>query len=88
MTFRIDRSTRENVIVFTLSGEIGADDAARLRGLLDRASDRRIVLDLRDVTLADRDAVILLARSEADGARLANCPPYIREWMSREREEA
>lgn len=32
--------------------------------------DRRVVLDLRDVTLADRDAVSLLARSEADGARL------------------
>jgi anti-anti-sigma regulatory factor len=88
MTFRIDRSTRENIIVFTLSGEIAADDAAELEALLERDSDRRVVLDLRDVTLAHRDAVSVLARREADGARLANCPPYIREWISRERDGA
>jgi anti-anti-sigma regulatory factor len=88
MTFRIDRSTREHVIVFTLSGEIAADDAAELGALLERDSDRRVVLDLRDVTLVDRDAVTLLARCEADGTRLANCPPYVREWISRERDGA
>lgn len=88
MTFRIDRSTREDIVVFTVSGDFGAGDAAGLQALLEPESGRRIVLDLRDLTLADRDAVSLLARCEADGARLVNCPPYIREWISRERDRA
>lgn len=84
MTFRIDRSSSENLITFALSGEIGADDAARLQGLLDGESDRRVVLDLRDVTLADRDAVGLLAHAEATGVSLVNCPEYIRSWIAAE----
>jgi len=38
-------------------------------------------LDLREVKLADRDAVRFLARCEADGIQLKNCPPYVREWI-------
>lgn len=82
MTFRVDRSTTENAITFTLSGEIGAGDAAELQALLERESDRGIVLDLRDVTLADRDAVSFLARAEVTGISLVNCPDYIRSWIA------
>ena len=88
MPFRIDRVGQENGIVFALSGEISAADASELQALLARDSDGRIVLDLKDVTLADRGAVTFLARCEADGARLANCPAYIREWIARERDGA
>lgn len=84
MTFRIDRSSSESRITFALSGEIGADDTARLQGLLDGESDRRVALDLRDVTLADRDAVSLLAHAEATGVSLVNCPEYIRRWIAAE----
>jgi hypothetical protein len=31
--------------------------------------------------------VNLLALSEANGTELRNCPPYIREWVTRERAE-
>jgi len=31
--------------------------------------------------------VKLLALSEAHGTELRNCPPYIREWVTRERAE-
>jgi hypothetical protein len=47
---------------------------------------RRIVLDLKDLTLVDREAVRFLGRCEADSIRLKNCPAYIREWITRERD--
>jgi hypothetical protein len=50
------------------------------------ASGRRIVLDLKDLHLVEREAVIFLAKSEAD-VQIKNCPPYIREWIRRERLE-
>jgi anti-anti-sigma regulatory factor len=46
---------------------------------------RRIVLDLKDLTLVDRDAVRFLEHCEADSIELKNCPAYIREWITRER---
>ena len=49
------------------------------------SDDRRIVLDLKDVTLVGRDAIDFLERCEADGIRLENCPAYVREWITRHR---
>jgi hypothetical protein len=81
---KIQRSANDKV-VFTLSGRIEADDVAELRRLLDlEVADHLLALDLEDVTLLDRDAVKFLARREADGIQLKNCPAYIREWIERE----
>jgi hypothetical protein len=49
------------------------------------ADGRRIVLDLKDLTLVDQDAVSFLKPCEADNITLKNCPAYIREWITRER---
>jgi len=38
-----------------------------------------------EVMLVDVEVVGLLNKCETDGVRLVNCSPYIREWMSRER---
>jgi hypothetical protein len=73
-------------VVFILSGRIEAEDVVELERLFAlEAIDQHLVLDLKDVTLVDRDAVKFLARWEADGIRLENCPAYIREWIERER---
>jgi hypothetical protein len=48
------------------------------------AKDHNLLLNLKDVRLMDRDAVRFLAGCEADGIRLQNHPPYIREWIARE----
>jgi hypothetical protein len=45
-----------------------------------------IILDLRDVRLADREAVRFLTACEADGMTLENCPAYVREWIAREKD--
>ena len=46
-----------------------------------------LAIDLKNVSLVDREAVKVLARCETNGTELRNCPPYIREWVSRERAE-
>jgi hypothetical protein len=60
-----------------------AEQVAELKKLFDR-DYRNIILDLRDVRLADRNAVRFLRNCEADGMNLENCPAYVREWMDRE----
>ena len=81
---KIKRSTNGK-IVFTLSGRIEPEDVGELQRLLDlelSASD--LALDLKDVTLVDREAVKFLADCEGDSIELENCPPYIREWIQQE----
>jgi predicted metal-binding protein len=43
-------------------------------------------LDLKDVSVVDREVMRFLMCCEADGVKLANCAPYIREWMEREKD--
>jgi hypothetical protein len=54
MTLRIERSTRQRFTVFTLSVRMEAEQVPELKELFDR-DYRNIILDLRDVRLADRD---------------------------------
>jgi len=49
-------------------------------------SGRRIVLDLEDLTLVDQDVVSFFRRCEAKSIQLKNCPAYIREWITGERD--
>jgi anti-anti-sigma regulatory factor len=82
---KIQRAANGDV-VFTLSGRMDAENVAELETLLGtEAKGRRIVLDLKDLTLVDRDAVSFLERCQADSVKLKNCPAYIREWITRER---
>jgi len=84
---RIQRSTEGKNVVFALSGRIEVEDVAELQSLLQsEVGDHHLVLDLKDVKLVNRDAVKFLAQYEADGAKLKNCPAFIREWTTRERE--
>jgi hypothetical protein len=85
MTLRIERSARQRFTVFALSGRMEAEHVRELKGLFD-SDYQNIVLDLRDLRLADRDAVKFLRTCEADGMKLENCPAYVREWMDREKD--
>ena len=81
---KIQRKSNGRVL-FTLSGRIEAEDIDELRRLLElEGPGSHIALDLKDVTLVDRDGVKFLSRCEADGVDLENCPAYIREWIGRE----
>jgi hypothetical protein len=79
---RITRAANGEV-VFKLSGRMGTESIGELETLFGaEASGRRIVLDLKDLTLVDQDAVSFLRRCEADSLRLRNCPAYIRKWIT------
>jgi hypothetical protein len=83
---RITRAANGEV-VFKLSGRMDAENVGELEKLFGaEASGRRIVLDLEDLTLVDQDVVSLFRRCEANGIELKNCPAYIREWISGERD--
>jgi hypothetical protein len=85
MTLRIERSARQRFTVFSVSGRMEAEHVAGLKELFDR-DYRKIILDLRDLRLADRDAVKFLIGCEQDGMKFENCPAYVREWMDREKD--
>jgi anti-anti-sigma regulatory factor len=73
-------------VVFTLSGRMDAENVVEMKALFgSEAEGRRIVLDLKDLTLVDRQAVRFLESCETDSIKLKNCPAYIREWITRER---
>jgi predicted metal-binding protein len=61
-----------------------AEQVEELKKLFD-SDCRNIILDLRELRLADRDAVRFLRGCEADGMKLENCPAYVRDWMDREK---
>ena len=72
-------------IIFTLSGRIEAEDIDELRRLLElEGAGSRIALDLKDVTLMDREAIKFLTDCEANTITLENCPVYVRKWIGQE----
>src|ERR1700721_3435930 len=64
MTVRIERSERQRFTVFTLSGRMEAEQVTELKKLLDRDC-QNIILDLRELRLADRAAGGFLPVSQA-----------------------
>jgi len=72
--------------IYRLIGHMKAENATELQALIEAEGKKdQIVLDLRDLTLVDRDAVEFLGHCETKSIRLADCPAYIREWIERER---
>lgn len=85
MGCRIERLvTGEGLVVLHVSGRIRAEHVDTLRELVERERGG-VAIDLKEVVLVDREAVKLLALSQAKGTELRNCPAYIREWVARER---
>jgi hypothetical protein len=83
---RIQRSANREVI-FTLSGQMDEEPVVELETLINsEAPGRRVALNLRDVTMVNEYAIAFLERRETDGIALENCPPYIREWITRQRD--
>jgi len=89
MTLRIDISDERDRVVFTLAGRIQAEQVSELQALVkSELPNHSLVVDLKEVKLVDRDAVRFLSEIERQGARLRNCSPFVREWISRERMES
>ncbi len=82
---RVERSSNGEVIL-RLSGRLHGENIGQLEELVkSEEKGRRIILDLKDVTLANEDAVRFLSRCEMDSITLRHCPAYIREWITKQR---
>ena len=83
---RIQRSANGEVAL-TLSGQMDeGEHIAELETLINsEANGHPIVLDLKDLTLVNEDGITFLERCESNSITLENCPPYIREWIKRQR---
>jgi len=85
MTLKIERRVQRGSTVFVLSGRLQAEHVAELKRLFGVAEpDSNIVVDLKEVRLADRAAVRFLADCALEGIQIENCPAYIRDWMEKE----
>jgi hypothetical protein len=70
-------------VVFAVVGELDADNLGELLTLLaEEPSAQALALDLRDLVLADRQAVRFLHECETRGIAIRNCPAYIRTWIA------
>jgi len=84
--FRIQKDSHGNVTTLRLSGRIQSHQIACVRSAMDDGPACTI-LDLREVTLVDIAIVRFLIACEEEGVELVHCPPYVREWILRERAE-
>ena len=86
MSCKIERIiSREDSVVLRVSGRIDREHLDTLRDSIAREKGR-VALDLTEVRFVAREAVGLLAVSEANGVEVRNCPAYIREWVTKERD--
>jgi hypothetical protein len=83
---RIEKESDTCVTRLLLSGRIQSDGIACIRSAMKDGCARK-VLDLSEVTLVDVAVIRFLMRCEREGVELVQCPPYVREWMLRERAE-
>jgi anti-anti-sigma regulatory factor len=81
--FKIQRVSNGN-IVFKLSGHIEAEHLSELQKVLnDESASTGIVLDMKELVLVDHTVAEFLARCEAAGMTLENCPGFVPKWVDR-----
>jgi hypothetical protein len=83
---KIEKDSDRCVTKLRLSGRIQSDHIASVQSAMSDCSERKI-LDLSEVTLVDLAVVRFLISCEDEGVELVQCPPYVREWILRERAE-
>jgi hypothetical protein len=86
MTLRMDCLPVRHGTRIRLSGELRNEQLDDLRSEIERGGPQ-VTLDLDELNLVDIDAVRFLNICGAQGVRIVNCSPYIREWMYREQKQ-
>ena len=83
---RIEKESNGHTTTLRPSGRIQSANIGNIRAQIN--DDRvRIFMDLDEVTLVDVEVVRFLSECEDRGIVLVHCPPYVREWILRERTE-
>lgn len=84
MVLRIESTSHGHLKILRLSGRLQTEDLEQLKAQIE-SSNQKIVLDLEELKLVDRDSVSFLAACETNGVRLRQCSRYIRNWIAREK---
>jgi hypothetical protein len=84
MTLKIEKYWDGQSTTIRLIGRMQAEHLEELEKEF-RENGPAITWDLEEVTLVDVQSVRFLGDCEARGAALLNCPPYIRDWIGKER---
>jgi hypothetical protein len=83
---KIERQSYGKAMFISLIGRIRAEDLEELKKQIDDSAKWK-VLDLIEITIMDADVIRFLSVTEREGTRLIGCPPYVRQWILRERAE-
>ena len=83
---KIEKDSGGCVSRLRLSGRIQSDQIPSIRSEMDDGCASKTV-DLSEVTLVDLEVIRFLICWEDEGIELVHCPPYVRQWMRRERAE-
>jgi hypothetical protein len=85
MTLRIERDSDGPRTTIRLIGRMQAEHLDELKAQM-KDGGPRVTLDLSELSLVDVDVVRFLGICQREGVELLHCPPYIREWIARERQ--
>ena len=83
---KIESQSDGKTMIIWLIGRIRAEDLEELKKQIDDSAEAK-VLDLSEITIVDADVMRFLSVTEREGIPLMGCPPYVREWILRERAE-
>jgi hypothetical protein len=86
MTLKIESAFDGKTATLRLCGRIEGDHLDAIQAEIRRHTPR-LVFNLGEATLVDREVVLFLSSLEAEGVELVECPRYIREWIARERSQ-
>jgi len=83
---KIERQLDGKITIIWVIGRLRLEDLEESKAQTNDSSER-MILDLHEVTLVHADVIRFLSTSEEEGITLVRCPPYVREWLQRERAE-
>ena len=85
MTLRIESVCDERGTTIRLIGRMQAQHVEELKAQIG-GSGARVILDLEELSLVDIDAVRFLGTCQTGGISIVHCPPYISDWIAKERD--
>ena len=83
---RIEKESDGHTTTLRLIGRIQSADIGSIRAQMDDDSVH-VLFDLGEVALVNVEVIRFLSDCEDEGVVLIHCPPYVREWIHRERDE-
>jgi hypothetical protein len=83
---RIEKEPDGHTTTLWLIGRIQSADIGSIRAQMEDDSVH-VLFDLGEVTLVNVEVIRFLSDCEDEGVVLIHCPPFVREWILRERDE-